>query len=71
MDLEIWESTASLPLQESADSKNIAISLVGDYGSLLTKIGVTIYMTYLYHYVCLLSISVLSFNFILIFLDLS
>lgn len=41
MDLEIWESTASLPLQESTDSKSNAISLVADYGSLLTKIGAT------------------------------
>lgn len=40
VDLEIWESTASLPLQESTDSKNIKILLVGDYGSLLAKIGV-------------------------------
>ncbi|XP_029665147.1 cytoplasmic dynein 2 heavy chain 1 [Formica exsecta] len=38
MDLEIWENTASLPLQESTDSKNMTILLVGDYGSLLAKI---------------------------------
>lgn len=41
MDLEIWESTASLPLQESTDIKNLNILLVGDYGSVLTKIGAT------------------------------
>ncbi|KAL6266424.1 hypothetical protein P5V15_003274 [Pogonomyrmex californicus] len=39
IDLEIWESTAALPLQESIDSRNMPISLVGDYGSLLAKIG--------------------------------
>jgi len=39
IDLEVWESTASLPLQESTDSKNMMILLVGDYGSLLAKIG--------------------------------
>lgn len=39
IDLEIWESTVSLPLQESTDSKNMTILLVGDYGSLLAKIG--------------------------------
>lgn len=39
MDLEIWENTASLPLQESTDSKNMTILLVGDYGNLLAKIG--------------------------------
>ncbi|XP_071561821.1 cytoplasmic dynein 2 heavy chain 1 [Temnothorax nylanderi] len=38
IDLEIWESTASLPLQESTDSKNTTILLVGDYGTLLAKI---------------------------------
>ncbi|XP_018402903.1 PREDICTED: cytoplasmic dynein 2 heavy chain 1 [Cyphomyrmex costatus] len=38
IDLEVWESTASLPLQESTDSKNMMILLVGDYGSLLAKI---------------------------------
>ncbi|KAL0104886.1 hypothetical protein PUN28_016497 [Cardiocondyla obscurior] len=38
IDLEIWESTASLPLQESTDSKNKTILLVGDYGNLLAKI---------------------------------
>ncbi|EFN76217.1 Cytoplasmic dynein 2 heavy chain 1 [Harpegnathos saltator] len=37
MDLEIWEGTAALPLQESTDSKNMTIQLVGDYGSLLAK----------------------------------
>lgn len=39
VDLEIWEGTAALPLQESTDSKNTTILLVGDYGSLLAKTG--------------------------------
>lgn len=43
MDLEIWENTASLPVQESTDSKNMTILLVGDYGNLLAKIGTFIY----------------------------
>jgi len=43
MDLEIWENTASLPVQESIDSKNMTILLVGDYGNLLAKIGTFIY----------------------------
>nr|XP_012219219.1 PREDICTED: cytoplasmic dynein 2 heavy chain 1 [Linepithema humile] len=38
IDLEIWESTVSLPLQEITDSKNVTILLVRDYGSLLAKI---------------------------------
>lgn len=39
----MWENTASLPLQESTDSKNMIILLVGDYGNLLAKIGTFIY----------------------------
>ncbi|XP_020293197.1 cytoplasmic dynein 2 heavy chain 1 [Pseudomyrmex gracilis] len=38
IDLEIWESTASLSMQESTDSKNTTVLIVGDYGSLLAKI---------------------------------
>lgn len=41
LDLEIWEGTAALPLQEATDSKNMIIQLVGDYGSLLAKTGTT------------------------------
>ncbi|XP_032668403.1 cytoplasmic dynein 2 heavy chain 1 [Odontomachus brunneus] len=37
IDLEIWEGTAGLPLQETTDSKNMIIQLVSDYGSLLAK----------------------------------
>ncbi|XP_043268031.1 cytoplasmic dynein 2 heavy chain 1 [Venturia canescens] len=38
-ELESWETTASLQLVESKDSKNNAILLVGEYGELLARAG--------------------------------
>ncbi|KOX76673.1 Cytoplasmic dynein 2 heavy chain 1 [Melipona quadrifasciata] len=39
MELESWEASAHLQLQESRDSKNAGITLVEEYGSLLARAG--------------------------------
>lgn len=39
VELEAWEGSTSLPLQESLDSKNSKIFLVGEYGPLLARAG--------------------------------
>ncbi|XP_051159645.1 cytoplasmic dynein 2 heavy chain 1 [Leptopilina boulardi] len=39
VELEAWEGSTSLPLQESTDSKNSRIFLVGEYGPLLARAG--------------------------------
>ncbi|XP_011311295.1 cytoplasmic dynein 2 heavy chain 1 [Fopius arisanus] len=39
IELETWETSASLQLQESRDSKNSPIHLVGEYGELLARAG--------------------------------
>lgn len=38
-ELEAWEATASLQLNESRDSQNSSIFLVGEYGELLARAG--------------------------------
>ncbi|XP_063978818.1 cytoplasmic dynein 2 heavy chain 1 [Diachasmimorpha longicaudata] len=39
IELEAWEASASLHLQQSKDSKNTPIYLVGEYGDLLARAG--------------------------------
>lgn len=39
MELESWEASAHLQLQESKDSRNVGIVLVEEYGSLLARAG--------------------------------
>lgn len=39
VELEAWEGSTLLPLQESLDSKNCKIFLVGEYGPLLVRAG--------------------------------
>ncbi|XP_015119188.1 cytoplasmic dynein 2 heavy chain 1 [Diachasma alloeum] len=39
IELEAWEASASLHLQQSKDSKNAPIHLVGEYGELLARAG--------------------------------
>ncbi|CAK9809936.1 Cytoplasmic dynein 2 heavy chain 1 [Anthophora quadrimaculata] len=39
MELESWEASAHLQLQESKDSKHVSILLVEEYGSLLARAG--------------------------------
>lgn len=39
IELEAWEGSTALPLQESTDSKNVKIYLVGEYGPLLARAG--------------------------------
>lgn len=39
MELESWEASAHLQLQQSKDSKNTGILLVEEYGSLLARAG--------------------------------
>ncbi|XP_043507557.1 cytoplasmic dynein 2 heavy chain 1 [Frieseomelitta varia] len=39
MELESWEASAHLQLQESRDSRNAVITLVEEYGSLLARAG--------------------------------
>lgn len=46
MELESWEASAHLQLQQSKDSKNTGILLVEEYGSLLARAGIYLYFNY-------------------------
>lgn len=59
-ELEAWESYTSLPLQESKDSKNVGIYIVGDYSALLVRAGKNFFKFKLLEY---LGIAIINLKF--------